>query len=178
MKSTSWWKEVFIEMNHFCSLSVPRGNCSIDKMHNCLWHIKCNRNIQLSLPGSLKHLLKFETERQRHNVSLLAATDVLKRLYSTTLAPLVLLRTWGLQATNALPPVKVRISLQWGLLELSKTINEICTRCKDLCLFKMKHFWLENTILNWGICVLNGPEFWNNWWLSRDFFFPPPAQGI
>ncbi|NXV98490.1 COQ6 monooxygenase, partial [Calonectris borealis] len=59
--------------------------------------------------GSLKHLLKFETERQRHNVSLIAAIDVLKRLYSTRLPPLVLLRTWGLQATNALPPVKVRI---------------------------------------------------------------------
>ncbi|XP_066044575.1 ubiquinone biosynthesis monooxygenase COQ6, mitochondrial isoform X3 [Chamaea fasciata] len=59
--------------------------------------------------GSLKHLLKFETERQRHNVSLIAATDVLKRLYSTTLAPLVLLRTWGLQATNALPPLKEQI---------------------------------------------------------------------
>uniref|UniRef100_A0A8C0VD51 Ubiquinone biosynthesis monooxygenase COQ6, mitochondrial n=1 Tax=Cyanistes caeruleus TaxID=156563 RepID=A0A8C0VD51_CYACU len=59
--------------------------------------------------GSLKHLLKFETERQRHNVSLIAATDVLKRLYSTTLVPLVLLRTWGLQATNALPPVKEQI---------------------------------------------------------------------
>ncbi|KAJ7399537.1 Ubiquinone biosynthesis monooxygenase COQ6, mitochondrial [Pitangus sulphuratus] len=59
--------------------------------------------------GSLKHLLKFETERQRHNVSLIAATDLLKRLYSTRLAPLVLLRTWGLQATNALPPVKEQI---------------------------------------------------------------------
>ncbi|XP_075568494.1 ubiquinone biosynthesis monooxygenase COQ6, mitochondrial isoform X2 [Pelecanus crispus] len=59
--------------------------------------------------GSLKHLLKFETERQRHNISLIAAIDVLKRLYSTRLAPLVLLRTWGLQATNALPPVKEQI---------------------------------------------------------------------
>ncbi|XP_074766030.1 ubiquinone biosynthesis monooxygenase COQ6, mitochondrial isoform X3 [Athene noctua] len=59
--------------------------------------------------GSLKHLLKFETERQRHNVSLIAAVDLLKRLYSTRLAPLVLLRTWGLQATNALPPVKEQI---------------------------------------------------------------------
>uniref|UniRef100_A0A8V0XLM5 Ubiquinone biosynthesis monooxygenase COQ6, mitochondrial n=1 Tax=Gallus gallus TaxID=9031 RepID=A0A8V0XLM5_CHICK len=56
--------------------------------------------------GSLKHLLRFETERQRHNVSLIAAIDLLKRLYSTSLSPLVLLRTWGLQATNALPPVK------------------------------------------------------------------------
>ncbi|NWX81604.1 COQ6 monooxygenase, partial [Nothoprocta pentlandii] len=56
--------------------------------------------------GSLKHLLKFETTRQRHNLSLMAATDALKRLYSTRLAPVVLLRTWGLQATNALPPLK------------------------------------------------------------------------
>ncbi|NWJ07883.1 COQ6 monooxygenase, partial [Crypturellus undulatus] len=56
--------------------------------------------------GSLKHLLQFETTRQRHNVSLMAATDMLKRLYSTTLAPVVLLRTWGLQATNALSPLK------------------------------------------------------------------------
>nr|XP_038036723.1 LOW QUALITY PROTEIN: ubiquinone biosynthesis monooxygenase COQ6, mitochondrial [Anas platyrhynchos] len=59
--------------------------------------------------GSLRHLLKFETERQRHNVSLIAAIDILKRLYSTSLAPLVLLRTWGLQATNALPPIKEQI---------------------------------------------------------------------
>ncbi|OXB66818.1 hypothetical protein ASZ78_003520 [Callipepla squamata] len=59
--------------------------------------------------GSLKHLLRFETERQRHNVSLIAAIDLLKRLYSTSLVPLVLLRTWGLQATNALPPVKEQI---------------------------------------------------------------------
>lgn len=91
--------------------SVVSGDCYKDKVHNCLWQVSFNRGIQLSLPGSLKHLLKFETERQRHNVSLIAATDVLKRLYSTRLAPLVLLRTWGLQATNALPPVKVRVSL-------------------------------------------------------------------
>ncbi|XP_074091842.1 ubiquinone biosynthesis monooxygenase COQ6, mitochondrial isoform X2 [Macrotis lagotis] len=59
--------------------------------------------------GSLSHLTEYETERQRHNVSLLAATDLLKRLYSTTLSPLVLLRTWGLQATNAVPPLKEQI---------------------------------------------------------------------
>lgn len=80
-------------------------------MHNFFWQDSFNMNIQLSLPGSLRHLLKFETERQRHNVSLIAAIDILKRLYSTSLAPLVLLRTWGLQATNALPPIKVRFLL-------------------------------------------------------------------
>ncbi|XP_036590202.1 ubiquinone biosynthesis monooxygenase COQ6, mitochondrial [Trichosurus vulpecula] len=59
--------------------------------------------------GSLSHLTEYETERQRHNVPLIAATDLLKRLYSTTLSPLVLLRTWGLQATNAIPPLKEQI---------------------------------------------------------------------
>nr|XP_042714446.1 ubiquinone biosynthesis monooxygenase COQ6, mitochondrial isoform X2 [Chrysemys picta bellii] len=59
--------------------------------------------------GSLKHLLQFETERQRHNLSLMAAIDLLKRLYSTNVAPFVLLRTWGLQTTNALSPVKEQI---------------------------------------------------------------------
>ncbi|XP_042714447.2 ubiquinone biosynthesis monooxygenase COQ6, mitochondrial isoform X4 [Chrysemys picta bellii] len=61
------------------------------------------------LLGSLKHLLQFETERQRHNLSLMAAIDLLKRLYSTNVAPFVLLRTWGLQTTNALSPVKEQI---------------------------------------------------------------------
>uniref|UniRef100_A0A6J0UQC2 Ubiquinone biosynthesis monooxygenase COQ6, mitochondrial n=2 Tax=Pogona vitticeps TaxID=103695 RepID=A0A6J0UQC2_9SAUR len=59
--------------------------------------------------GSLKHLLQYEGERQRHNVSLMAAIDLLKRLYSTSVIPFVLLRTWGLQATNAIPPVKEQI---------------------------------------------------------------------
>ncbi|XP_021797068.1 ubiquinone biosynthesis monooxygenase COQ6, mitochondrial isoform X2 [Papio anubis] len=57
--------------------------------------------------GSMSHLTGYETERQRHNTALLAATDLLKRLYSTSAAPLVLLRTWGLQATNAVSPLKV-----------------------------------------------------------------------
>nr|XP_060614685.1 ubiquinone biosynthesis monooxygenase COQ6, mitochondrial [Anolis sagrei ordinatus] len=59
--------------------------------------------------GSLKHLLEYEAERQRYNIFLLAATDLLKRLYSTSITPFVLLRTWGLQATNAIPPVKEQI---------------------------------------------------------------------
>ncbi|XP_058511617.1 ubiquinone biosynthesis monooxygenase COQ6, mitochondrial isoform X2 [Ochotona princeps] len=59
--------------------------------------------------GSMSHLTGYETERQRHNTSLLAATDLLKRLYSTQATPLVLLRTWGLQATNAVAPLKEQI---------------------------------------------------------------------
>uniref|UniRef100_A0A6I8NBL7 Ubiquinone biosynthesis monooxygenase COQ6, mitochondrial n=1 Tax=Ornithorhynchus anatinus TaxID=9258 RepID=A0A6I8NBL7_ORNAN len=60
--------------------------------------------------GSLSLLAGYETERQRRNVCLLAATDLLARLYSTAAAPLVLLRTWGLQATDAVAPLKVRPS--------------------------------------------------------------------
>ncbi|XP_028931326.1 ubiquinone biosynthesis monooxygenase COQ6, mitochondrial [Ornithorhynchus anatinus] len=59
--------------------------------------------------GSLSLLAGYETERQRRNVCLLAATDLLARLYSTAAAPLVLLRTWGLQATDAVAPLKERI---------------------------------------------------------------------
>uniref|UniRef100_A0AAY4B3L3 Ubiquinone biosynthesis monooxygenase COQ6, mitochondrial n=1 Tax=Denticeps clupeoides TaxID=299321 RepID=A0AAY4B3L3_9TELE len=57
--------------------------------------------------GAMQHLLEYETERQRHNLPMMAAIDLMKRLYSTNSAPMVLLRTFGLQATNALPPLKV-----------------------------------------------------------------------
>ncbi|XP_026789770.3 ubiquinone biosynthesis monooxygenase COQ6, mitochondrial [Pangasianodon hypophthalmus] len=59
--------------------------------------------------GDMQHLLEYETERQRHNLPMMAAVDLMKRLYSTNVAPLVLLRTFGLQATNALPPLKEQI---------------------------------------------------------------------
>uniref|UniRef100_A0A8C2IQC8 Ubiquinone biosynthesis monooxygenase COQ6, mitochondrial n=1 Tax=Cyprinus carpio TaxID=7962 RepID=A0A8C2IQC8_CYPCA len=61
------------------------------------------------LGKSMQHLLEFETERQRHNLPMMAAVDLMKRLYSTNAAPVVLLRTFGLQATNALPPLKEQI---------------------------------------------------------------------
>ncbi|XP_062914615.1 ubiquinone biosynthesis monooxygenase COQ6, mitochondrial [Mobula hypostoma] len=59
--------------------------------------------------GSIEHLNAFETERQRHNLPIMAAIDMLKRLYSTKSTPMVLLRSLGLQATNALAPVKDQI---------------------------------------------------------------------
>lgn len=55
----------------------------------------------------MQHLLEYETERQRHNLPMMAAIDLMKRLYSTNAAPAVLLRTFGLQATNMLPALKV-----------------------------------------------------------------------
>lgn len=57
--------------------------------------------------GAIQHLLQYETERQRHNLPMMAAIDLMKHLYSTNAAPVVLLRTFGLQATNMLPALKV-----------------------------------------------------------------------
>lgn len=144
--------------------SVICGDCYIDKMHNCLWQVSFNVSIQFFLPGSLKHLLRFETERQRHNVSLIAAIDLLKRLYSTSLSPLVLLRTWGLQATNALPPVKVRFFL------CTQTIEEF---------LQWNIFWLENAkLFKLRSCVVNEPEdFLHNLWLGG-YGFPLQHRGI
>ncbi|KAG7466425.1 hypothetical protein MATL_G00164600 [Megalops atlanticus] len=59
--------------------------------------------------GAMQHLLEYETQRQRHNLPMMAAIDLMKRLYSTNAVPVVLLRTLGLQATNAVPPVKEQI---------------------------------------------------------------------
>lgn len=61
--------------------------------------------------GAIQHLLEYETERQRHNLPMMAAIDLMKRLYSTNAAPVVLLRTFGLQATNMLPTLKVSLSV-------------------------------------------------------------------
>lgn len=59
--------------------------------------------------GAMQHLLQYETERQRHNLPMMAAIDMMKRLYSTNSVPAVLLRSFGLQATNMLPPIKEQI---------------------------------------------------------------------
>ncbi|XP_049596296.1 ubiquinone biosynthesis monooxygenase COQ6, mitochondrial [Syngnathus scovelli] len=59
--------------------------------------------------GAMQHLLEYESERQRHNLPMMAAIDLMKRLYSTNTAPVVLLRTFGLQATNMLPTLKEQI---------------------------------------------------------------------
>lgn len=56
--------------------------------------------------GSLNHLLLYETERQRHNVPVLATIDGLQRLYSTDFTPIVLARSVGLAAVNSLTFLK------------------------------------------------------------------------
>lgn len=64
-------------------------------------------NTKFAFTGAIHHLLEYETERQRHNLPMMTAIDLMKRLYSTNVAPAVLLRTFGLQATNMLPALKV-----------------------------------------------------------------------
>ncbi|XP_034051060.1 ubiquinone biosynthesis monooxygenase COQ6, mitochondrial [Thalassophryne amazonica] len=59
--------------------------------------------------GAMQHLLEYETERQRCNLPMMAAIDFMKRLYSTSASPVVLLRTFGLQATNMMPVLKEQI---------------------------------------------------------------------
>lgn len=61
----------------------------------------------MNVSGGLTHLLKYESERQRHIVPVMATVDGLNRLYSTNNTALVLLRSLGLTATNALGPLKV-----------------------------------------------------------------------
>ena len=70
------------------------------------------------IAGSLECLLSYETERQRSNVPIVTVIDTLQKLFSTSLFPVVLLRSLGLQLTGAVPSIKVRAgpenkSLPW-----------------------------------------------------------------
>ncbi|XP_072313318.1 ubiquinone biosynthesis monooxygenase COQ6, mitochondrial [Eucyclogobius newberryi] len=75
----------------------------------CLTHLLSQATFNGKDVGAVQHLLEYETERQRHNLPMMAAIDLMKRLYSTETAPVVLLRTFGLQATNMLPTLKEQI---------------------------------------------------------------------
>ncbi|XP_076637327.1 ubiquinone biosynthesis protein COQ6, mitochondrial [Colletes latitarsis] len=56
--------------------------------------------------GDMMYLKKYETLRQRYNVPTMFAIDALHRLYKGTAAPIVLVRSLGLQLTNAIPMIK------------------------------------------------------------------------
>ncbi|XP_067938577.1 ubiquinone biosynthesis monooxygenase COQ6, mitochondrial-like isoform X2 [Watersipora subatra] len=56
--------------------------------------------------GRLYSLTGYETERQRHVVSIIAGVDGLYRLYSNNWTPAVLIRSIGLMGVNALPFIK------------------------------------------------------------------------
>ncbi|XP_025833722.1 ubiquinone biosynthesis monooxygenase COQ6, mitochondrial [Agrilus planipennis] len=60
-----------------------------------------------SVIEDVDNLRKYETERQRHNIPTMLAIDGIQKLYNTNLTPVVLLRSVGLQFTNALYPLKV-----------------------------------------------------------------------
>ncbi|XP_076047850.1 ubiquinone biosynthesis protein COQ6, mitochondrial isoform X2 [Oratosquilla oratoria] len=59
--------------------------------------------------GDELHLFKYESERQKKNLALMASVDGLYRLYTTKLTPIVLLRSLGLSAVNAFTPLKKSI---------------------------------------------------------------------
>ncbi|XP_076234829.1 ubiquinone biosynthesis protein COQ6, mitochondrial [Calliopsis andreniformis] len=56
--------------------------------------------------GDMMYLRKYETLRQRYNVPTMLAIEALHRLYKGTAAPIVLVRSLGLQLTNAIPMIK------------------------------------------------------------------------
>ncbi|KAJ4436626.1 hypothetical protein ANN_16757 [Periplaneta americana] len=76
----------------------------------CLSDLLCEAVFNGSTLGNMAHLRKYETLRQRHNVPTMLAVDGLQKLYGTTLTPVVVLRSLGLQLTHALNPVKVGTS--------------------------------------------------------------------
>ena len=59
--------------------------------------------------GCLEELLPYETERQRHVVAVVGAITGLHQLFTTSVPPVVLLRTLGMHATNNLYPVKEQV---------------------------------------------------------------------
>ncbi|XP_012149973.2 ubiquinone biosynthesis protein COQ6, mitochondrial isoform X1 [Megachile rotundata] len=59
--------------------------------------------------GDINYLRKYETLRQRYNVPVMLTIDALHRLYKGTAAPIVLVRSLGLQLTNAIPALKKAI---------------------------------------------------------------------
>lgn len=72
----------------------------------CLAEVISDALLQGGDVGSIHRLLEYETRRQRHVLTVMATIDGLSRLYDSTFTPVVLARTLGLQATNALKPVK------------------------------------------------------------------------
>lgn len=56
--------------------------------------------------SSLDYLLEYERKRQCHNFPTMVAIDALQKLYNSSITPVVLLRSVGMQIANSLLPVK------------------------------------------------------------------------
>ena len=64
--------------------------------------------------GQQELLCRYETERQRHNLPTMLGVDALQRLYSSQATPVILARSLGLMATDAVNPVKTLIMKHAG----------------------------------------------------------------
>ncbi|XP_066148540.1 ubiquinone biosynthesis monooxygenase COQ6, mitochondrial [Euwallacea fornicatus] len=78
----------------------------------CLNQVLSDAIYSGSTINNLSYLKTYESQRQKHNVSTMLATEGLHRLYNTDFTPVVLLRSLGLQATHALEPLKRAIIAQ------------------------------------------------------------------
>lgn len=56
--------------------------------------------------GNMHSLHEYETLRQRHNIPTMMVIDALQKLYGSSMKPVVVLRSVGLQFTHALNPIK------------------------------------------------------------------------
>jgi len=63
----------------------------------------------LIFTGVLDSLLPYETERQRHVISIIGAINGLNTLFSTEAFPIVFARTMGLTMTDSMHNIKVVI---------------------------------------------------------------------
>lgn len=78
----------------------------------CLNTVLGNAVYSGSSLANFNYLKDYESQRQKYNVPTMLAVEGLHRLYTTDLTPVVLLRSLGLQATQALGPLKRLIMSQ------------------------------------------------------------------
>lgn len=64
--------------------------------------------------GEQESLCQYETDRQRHNLPTMLGVDALQKLYSSQATPVVLARSLGLLATDAVNPLKTIIMQHAG----------------------------------------------------------------
>lgn len=61
--------------------------------------------------GSLTYLVDYERQRQLQCLARLLSIDSLNRLYATSFAPVVALRSVGLSFVNEVSPLKVNLNI-------------------------------------------------------------------
>lgn len=71
--------------------------------------IKPKNRFNSKFTGDIKHLCAYESEQLKHNVPIMFGIHGLQRLYNTTISPIVVLRSVGLQLTQTMTPLKVNL---------------------------------------------------------------------